>query len=160
MSKCKLFKRNLARNEFHQFPSLSEQDKEKSISDDDHQVCCAHLEALERNMYERFQDILLLRIPDWAINPFLDARSEETGVEKEEIVSLENEIELRPMFKKSFQDFWLQKISDLYSVMWKRVKIYFIAFPTSYLIERGFSVATLLLSNQKNGLKIYQTWNL
>ena len=78
-----------------------------SISDDDD--LCAHLEALERDMSERFKDILLLRIPDWVTNPLLDDRSEETGVVEEEIVSLQNDIELRSMFKKSYQDFWLQK---------------------------------------------------
>ena len=84
-------------------------DKEKSISDDDLQVYCAHLEALERDMSERFQDILLFKIPNWVINLFLDARNEETGVAEREIVSLQSNIELRPLFKKSHQDFWLQK---------------------------------------------------
>ena len=63
---------------------------------------CAHLEALERDMSKKFQDILLLRLPDWVINPFLDAKSEETGLAEEEIVSLQNDIELWPMFKKSY----------------------------------------------------------
>ena len=29
-------------------------------------------------MSEGFQDLLLFKIPDWVINPFLDASSEET----------------------------------------------------------------------------------
>ena len=60
-------------------------------------------------MSERFQDLLLLNIPDWVINPFLDVNSEETRVAEEELVSIQNDIELRPKFKKSYQDFWLQK---------------------------------------------------
>ena len=84
---------------------------------------------------ETFQDILLLRIQDWVINSFLDARSEETGVAEEKIVSLQNDIELRPMFKKSYQDFWLlKKISDFYPVLWNKVKIYFILLPFQNLI--------------------------
>ena len=160
MSKCKLFKSNLARHEFYKFPSFSELDKEKSISDDDLQVYCAHLEALERDMSERFQNILLFRLPDWIINPFLDAKSEETGVAEEEIVSLQTDIELWPIFKKSYQDVCLQKISDFYPVLWNKIKIYFIAFPISYLVERGFSAVALLLSKQKNRLKITERGNL
>ena len=105
LSKCKLLKRNLASHEFYQFPKLLKLDKKKSISDDDLQVYCAHLEAIKTDMSERFQDILLLRIPDWVINPFLDARSEKTGVPEKKVVSLQNDIELRSMFKKSCQDF-------------------------------------------------------
>ena len=33
----------------------------------------------------------------------------ETGVAEEELISIQNDIELRPKFKKSYQDFWLQK---------------------------------------------------
>ena len=43
------------------------------------------------------------------INPFLDVNSEKTGVVEEELVSIQNDIELRPKFKKSYQYFWLQK---------------------------------------------------
>ena len=67
LSKCELLNRNLAHHEFYQFPSLSELNEKKSIPDDDLRVYCAHLEALERDMSERCQGILLLRIPDWVI---------------------------------------------------------------------------------------------
>ena len=161
LSKCKLFKRNLARHELCQFPSLCELDKEKSISDDDLQVYCAHLEELQRDMSERFQDLLLLKIQDWVINPFLDVSNEETGEAEEELISIQNDIELSPKFKKSYQDFWLQqKISDFYPVLWNKVKIYFIAFPTSYLVERGFSAVALLLSKQRNRLRITERGDL
>lgn len=155
LAKLQLFKRNIARHALYQFPSLSELDKEKGIPDDDLQVYCTHLDELHRDMSERFEDILLLEIPDWVINPFLNVDGEETGVAEEELISIQNDIELRPKFKKSYQDFWLQKkISDCYQVLWNKVKMYFIAFPTSYLVERGFSAVALLLSKQRNRLKI------
>ncbi|XP_071749602.1 protein FAM200A-like [Lepeophtheirus salmonis] len=160
-SKCKLFKRNLARHELYQFPSLCELDKEKKISDDDLQVYCAHIEELQRYMNERYQYILGLKIPDWVINPLLEVSSEETREVEEELVSIKNDIELSPKFKISYQDFWLQKkISDLYPVLWNRVKIYLIAFPTSYLVERAFSVVTMLLSKQRNKLRITERGDL
>ena len=62
-------------------------------------------------MSERFQELLFLKIPDWVINPFLDVNSEETGVAEEELVLIQNDMELRPKLKKSYQDFWSQKKS-------------------------------------------------
>ena len=115
----------------------------------------------KRDISERFQGILLLRITDWIINSFSDVRSEETGVAEKEIVSLQNDLELQPMFKKSYQDFWLQKkISDFYPVLWNKSKIHFFAFPTSYFLERGFSAVALLLSKQRNRLKITERGDL
>ncbi|XP_066965478.1 protein FAM200C-like [Macrobrachium rosenbergii] len=155
LAKLQLFKQNIARHALYQFPSLSELDKEKGIPDDDLQVYCTHLDELHRDMSERFEDILLIEIPDWVINPFLNVDGEETGLAEEELISIQNDIELRPKFKKSYQDFWLQKkISDCYQVLWNKVKMYFIAFPTSYLVERGSSAVALLLSKQRNRLKI------
>ena len=45
----------------YQFPNLCELDKEKTISVDDLQVYCSHLEELQRDMSERFQDLLLVK---------------------------------------------------------------------------------------------------
>ena len=115
---------------------------------------CAHLNELQRDMSERFQDYLLLKILDWVINPFLDVNSEETGVAEEELVSIQNDIELRPKFKKSYQDFWLQKKSLTAIRIVEQGQDVLYAFPTSYLVEQGFSEVTLLLSKQRIRLKI------
>ena len=104
----------------------------------------------------------MLRIPDWIINPFLDARSEKTGVPEEKIVLLQNDIELRSMFKKSCQDFWLQKKFKIF-IQWATMEQgedLFHCLSTSYLVERGFSAVVLLLSQQRNRLKITERGNL
>ena len=46
---------------------------------------CVHLEELQRNMSQRFQDILLLEIPDLVINQFVCVCSKETGEAGEEL---------------------------------------------------------------------------
>jgi hypothetical protein len=46
-----------------------------------------------------------MEIPDWVINAFSD--SEEVGVVEEELIELQNDIELKPKFKKLYQEFWL-----------------------------------------------------
>ena len=70
---------------------------------------CTHLEELQRDMSERFQDLLSLKISDWVFNPFLEVCNEEAGEAEEELISIQNEIELSPKFKTSYQDFLLQK---------------------------------------------------
>ncbi|KAG8239097.1 hypothetical protein J437_LFUL011705 [Ladona fulva] len=60
-----------------------------------------------------FEDRLLLEIPDWVINPFVDI--EEFGVLEEELIGLQIDVELKPKFKINYQEFWLQKeVSDRY----------------------------------------------
>jgi hypothetical protein len=71
---------------------------------------------LHKDMLERFEDLLLMEIPDWVINAFSDA--EEVGVVEEELIELQDDIELKPKFKKLYQEFWLQKeISDHYRAL-------------------------------------------
>jgi hypothetical protein len=70
--------------------------------------------------------------------------------------------ELKPKFKKSYQEFWLQKGNSAHSPsLWGAVKKLLVAFPTSYyLVERGFSLVTQLLSIQRNTLQITQRGDL
>ena len=64
------------------------------------------MDVLSRGREKFLQELLLLTIPDWVINPFLDVNSEETGVAEEKLVSIQNDIELRPKFKNSYKDIW------------------------------------------------------
>ena len=57
-------------------------------------------------MSERFKNLLLVKIPKWVINLFLDVSIEETG--EAELIEFQNNIDLSPKFKKSYQGFWLQ----------------------------------------------------
>ncbi|XP_026579775.1 LOW QUALITY PROTEIN: zinc finger MYM-type protein 6-like [Pseudonaja textilis] len=153
--KLALFKRNIGRCELYQFPSLSELEKKGGIQDDDLHVFCDHLDMLHKDMSEQYQDLILMEIPDWVINQFLDTK--EDGVGEEQLIELKNDIELKPKFKKSYQEFWLQKeISDCYPALWTIVKKLLVAFPTSYLVERGFQ----LLSKQRNRLQITERGDL
>ena len=54
----------------------------------------------------------------------------------------------------------LKTQTDFYAVLWKKMKIHFIAFPTSYLVEQGFSAVAVLLSKQRNRLRITERGDL
>ena len=64
--KLTLFKLNIDRREFYQFPRLAE----LAVSEDDLLVYCDHLDALKMDMIKRFTDLLELEISDWVGNPF------------------------------------------------------------------------------------------
>ncbi|KRY07601.1 SCAN domain-containing protein 3 [Trichinella patagoniensis] len=124
ISKLALFKHNLGDREFYQFLSVA------ALREN------GELDVLQKDMQERFQDILKMEILNWAIDLF--SNSNEIKMElKEELIDLQTNEELKPKFKNGYHSFWLQKqISDLYPV------------------ERGFSVVTDFVTKKRNRLQI------
>ena len=156
-SKLQLYSRNLGRHKFRQFPCLSDLEKKTGVKDDDIAVYCAHLAELHRDMSVRFNDLFSLEIPGWVINPFTEPSAEVPTHLEEELVSLQNDEDLTPKFKTSYQAFWMQTaIPKHYPTLWKDSKLFFIAFLTSYLVERGFSTVSMLLTKQRN--KLNRAW--
>ena len=147
LSKLQLSCRNLGRREFRQFPCLSDLEKKTWVKDNDIAVYCAHLAELHRDMSVRFNDLFSLEISSWVIDPFTEPSTEVPTHLKEELVSLQNDKDLKPKFKTSNQAFWMQTaIPKRYSTLWKDIKLFFIAFPTSYLVERRFSPVSRFLT--------------
>lgn len=156
VSKLLLYKRNLGRGEFYQFPNLSLVEKR----DDDVLIYCQHLEALHNDFNTRFKDILTMKIPDWVLDPFSSAEESELQLQ-EELIELSTNEELKFKFKNGYQEFWLQKqIPTLYPGLWAVVKKFLIAFPSSYLVEHGLSAVTNLLTKKRNRLQIVDRGDL
>lgn len=100
-------------------------------------------------------------IPDWITDPFgFDASSVKLEIQ-EDFISLQNDFELKPAFKKKgYQAFWLQSQLRLkYSSIWSQIEVLFLSFPSSYLVEKAFSVVSFLL-NKRNRLNIVDRGNL
>ncbi|CAG9794244.1 unnamed protein product [Diatraea saccharalis] len=111
VSKLLLYKRNISRREFNNFPNLSR----VSFNNDDLLVYCQHLENLHRDFKERFQDVLNMDIPDWVLDPFSNVNTAGSSQLEEELIELTTNEELKIKFKNGYQEFWLQKpISQLY----------------------------------------------
>ena len=65
------------------------------------------------------------------------------------------------MLSVSCQAFWLQNgISERYPALYNIVKKFYVAFPTSYLVERGFSAVAQLLGKQRQSLSITERGDL
>ncbi|CAH1993695.1 unnamed protein product [Acanthoscelides obtectus] len=150
LARVKLMKQNIGRGQFSQFPNLSQ----TSCQEDDVSTYVQHLNALYLDFESRFEDILTMLIPPWIINPYDDI--EETNVIiQEELTELSTNEELKVQFKNGYQQFWLQNnIPVTYPVLWNIAMKFLISFPSSYLVERGFSAVTNLLTTKRNRLDI------
>ena len=113
------------------------------------------------DMTTRFGDLINLCIPTWVSQPLLDTEYKGLGIVEEELIYLKNDFELHPMLRVSCQAFWLQNgISERYPALYNIVKKFYIAFPTSYLVERGFSAVAQLLGKQRQKLCITKQGDL
>lgn len=159
VSKLMFWQRTLERNELSQFPSL----KLKTPTKEDLLAYCQHLEMLHSDMCTRFEDILSLEIPDWILDPFNSCPSEGdlSPTLEEELIELVANEELKPKFKLGYQAFWLQnEIRQLYPGLWCITEKLFVAFPSSYMVERGFSAVNNLATKSRNRLEIEKRGDL
>ncbi|KFD52893.1 hypothetical protein M514_06203 [Trichuris suis] len=117
------------------------------------------LELLHRDFSERFEDIIGMEISDRVLNPFSAAENAEFNLQ--ELIELQTNEELKIKCKNGYQVFWLQPIiPDLYPGLWAVVRQLLVAFPSSYLAERGFSVVTDVLRKNRNRLQITKRGDL
>lgn len=164
ISKITFYKNSIARRDFHQFPSLQtlEENNEGDLLllDTDLECYCSHLEALKEDMMTRFKDLNELKIPDWAINPFLaDVHNVDQNL-LEELIDLQNDFEARVWFQQTgYEAFWAKE-QNKYPQLWQQIKLLLLSFPSSYLVEKGFSVVMQLLTKQRNRLQISERGDL
>jgi len=152
MTKLALYKQNVGRGLLTQFPNLNGNE----VSEDDRLKYCNHLEKLGDDMRERFQDLISLDVPDWVVRPF-DANIPITQVPmniQEDFIDLQNDAELRAIFNSSgYELMWFHACSK-YPALWKDVKLLILSFPTSYLVEKGFSAVSTILTKKRNRMSI------
>ena len=106
-------------------------------------------------MQTRFNDLIQLIIPDWVLSPFsIDLQIVELEIQ-EQLAELQADIESQIEFNQlGYTNFWLQTKNILrMPLLWQRTKHLIPAFPTSYLVEKGFSSVMRLHSKQRNRLQ-------
>ena len=156
LARMNLMKQNIGRREFSQFPNLSM----INIQDDDVLVYVQHLNVLHTDFKTRFEDVLTMEIPQWIINPYGDIEESDV-ILQEELIGISTNEELKVQFRKGYQQFWFQKdIPVAYPALWTIARKFLIAFPSSYLVERGFSAVANLLTKKRNRLQIIRRGDL
>ncbi len=154
IDKLKLFKRNVIQNELHQFPGLSTIENE--LTEDDLDIFSNHLTTLQQDMENRFEDILNLEVDGWMEMPFNTDVNDVEVTCQEELLQLKYDTESKANFNEGgYLQLWQnKKMPQLYPNLWNRISSLLIAFPTSYLVESGFSVVNHILTKERNCLKI------
>uniref|UniRef100_A0A5S6QF61 DUF4371 domain-containing protein n=1 Tax=Trichuris muris TaxID=70415 RepID=A0A5S6QF61_TRIMR len=104
VKKLALFRRNLARREFHQFPNLCAMKEKAEIQDDEVEAYCQHLDMMHQDFSVRYEDVLGMEVPSWAIDPFADVDDAELRFQ-EEFMELQANDELKVKFKSGCQAF-------------------------------------------------------
>ncbi|KAK9396033.1 hypothetical protein NXF25_019394 [Crotalus adamanteus] len=156
IDKLELFRYNLLKRQFHQFPELS------SIKDDvtpeDIDRFSNHLNELKLDMEKRFE-ILKLKVYDWMKNPFT-ANIEDTTYQ--ELLEIRYDEESKHKFDSGgYENLWQsKKMPALYPNMWKTIFSLLIPFPTSYLVESGFSAINHIMTKERNCLNISERGDL
>ena len=145
----------MGRGECSHFQNLSKLQNR----DEDVLAYCQHLTALLADLNKKFEDILRMDIPDWVLNPFAGEQTQIPDIDdsiliQELLIELSTNEELKAMFEERYHKFWLQKeIPILYPALWVIVQKLLTAFPSSYLVERGFSAVMNLITNKRNRLE-------
>ena len=154
IDKLKLFKRNVIQKELHQFPVLSS--IKDVLTEIDLDIFSKHLTTLQKDMENRFEDILSLEVSAWMEMPFNTDVNDVEVICQEELLQLKYDTESKANFNKGgYLLLWQnKKMPHLYPNLWNRISSLLIPFPTSYLVESGFSVVNHILTKERNCLKI------
>ena len=136
-NQLELYGRNFKTNQFSQFASL--ENFELQISEDEVEVFSSHLDKCDID--KRFTDAFQLNVPKWIMDPF-EADIFEVNVD------LQTDLELEVIFfKERYESFWTQqKLRQKYPIIWEEVRLLFIAFPSSYVVEKAISSVINILS--------------
>ncbi|XP_050527962.1 protein FAM200A-like [Daktulosphaira vitifoliae] len=140
--KFDLYRSNINRQELSQFSNL------KIL------IFTDHILQLKKDMKSRFQDLLELQICNWILDPFSFEFVEDLEPHlQKEFIDLKHDCEAQLVFKHVYEFAWI-KLKDTYPQLWQQVKLLLLFFPSTYLVEKGFSVVVQLLTKQRNRLDI------
>ena len=128
--------------------------EKNELKDENVWIYCSHLGCMTEEMTTRFKDLSNLVILDWIINPFLVDSQQVQQTLQTDLIDLQNDCEAEVLFKKKdFESFWIAQRST-YPRLWEFLKVFIPAFPTTYLVEKGFSAVVHLLQSNRNRLQI------
>ena len=105
-----------------------------------------------------------MTIPEWIITPF-DVKFENLSVEPEceyELAELSVDIAAKAMFEsRSLSDFWYNvNTRDKYRKLAAAAEPFLLVFPSSCMMEAGFSHVDEILSKQRNRLNLEERGDL
>uniref|UniRef100_A0A3Q3B2L2 DUF4371 domain-containing protein n=1 Tax=Kryptolebias marmoratus TaxID=37003 RepID=A0A3Q3B2L2_KRYMA len=116
----------------------------EEVTDDRLQIYVEHLKMVKADLEIRFRDLLDLDVPVWVVQPFqADVVDCELAIQ-EHLVDIQCNIEAQATFRTSGWSSMWAKYASRYPALWEKTKLLLLAFPTTYLVEQGFSQVLLV----------------
>ncbi|XP_029655244.1 protein ZBED8-like [Octopus sinensis] len=117
---------------------------------------CQHLTELEADISLRFKDLFDLEFEAWMIDPFSCVPEDMNETIQEEIIELKyNEEYIHRFQQDGISKFWQSKDLQMkFPNLWKEMSNVLLAFPTTYLVESGFSFVNHNTQCEKNRLEV------
>lgn len=161
--KLNLFKASLARRDFQYFSNLK-QIQIESISDGDLEMYMTHLENLIKDFKVRFEDLEKMIVPEWILTPFdVEIGNADIALHlQEEFIEMNEDLEASALFRrKTLREFWINENNVAkYPQLCAVVEPFLLAFPSSYMVEAGFSHANAVLTKQRSRLSLEKRGDL
>ncbi|KAK9960341.1 hypothetical protein ABG768_008202, partial [Culter alburnus] len=127
----------------------------EALTDDLLLVYTDHLTMVKANMEIRFRDLLNLDVPSWVVQPFQADVIESEAAIQEHLVDIQCDDEAQAIFRTSgWCSMWV-KYAQQYPALWQKIRLPILAFPTTYLVEQGFSQVIHMQSKYRNHLDLH-----
>ncbi|KAK2706072.1 hypothetical protein QYM36_016182 [Artemia franciscana] len=147
LRKLQLYKNNIRRRALEQFPCLA--CVTCDLLDEDLALYGEYLENIHDVMQTRVGDLLEMDIPIWVSIPFEVNVTEIDISLQEPLNKIQSDEIMHAKFKDEKYNIWKTiDVATKYPLLWEKVQFYVIAFPTSYLVEAGFSRVSQMLSEK------------
>ena len=158
VTRLRLLRSEVGRREFRAFQRLSE----CSVSDTVLVTICNHLHQLAEDFESRFSDLKLMVFPDWVTQPFMcNLESLESADYQQELSELIHDPSAAVIHKTKGQMMWFStEICTKFPILSRDAQLMLLPFPTSYLVECGFSAVMDILTKKRNRLHICKRGDL
>ena len=116
---------------------------------------------LMNDFNQRFYDLKAMEFPSWLTQPLLSDLSAVSEQYQQELCELQQDESVKTLFKIKGSLMWLsQECKKKYPRCAALASQKLISFPSSYLVECGFSVVADLLHAKRNQLEITKLGDL
>ena len=105
-----------------------------------------------------------MKVPEWILTPF-DVETGNADIPlhlQEEFIDMTVDLEASALFRrKGLREFWINENNVAkYPQLCAVVEPFLLAFPSSYMVEAGFSHANAVLTKQRNRLSLEERGDL
>ncbi len=126
----------------------------EALTDERFLLYTNHLKKMQEDMKIRFSDLLDLDVPLWVMQPFQADLAEAEPAIQEQLIDVQSDEEAEATFRISGWDRMWLTYAEHYPTLWERTRLFLLAFPTTYLVDRGFSQVLHMQPKHRNRLDL------